>query len=70
MTAPVPATHPAKKLVVVSLLLAALCLAFMAGIVSYAGTHELMTAIGWGGATFAFAITAGPPVIKLWVSGP
>jgi hypothetical protein len=61
---------PARKLVVVALFLAALSLAFAAGIVSYAGAHALMTAIAWGGGTFAFVMTAGPQVIKLWVSGP
>lgn len=69
MSSSAPSTA-ASKLVVVVLFLLALIAAFAAGITSFVGAHNLMMALTWGACTFAFVITAGPPVIKLWVSGP
>ncbi|MCP8709489.1 hypothetical protein [Streptomyces sp. AC04842] len=48
----------------------ALALALGAGIVAYAASGDLMVAMGWGGGSFAFVLTVGPQLVKLWVQGP
>ncbi len=48
----------------------ALALALGVGIVAYAASRDVMAAMGWGGGSFAFVLTVGPPLVKLWVQGP
>ncbi|MFJ4732512.1 hypothetical protein ACIP6V_09510 [Streptomyces sp. NPDC088770] len=55
---------------VLLIVMTALVLAFAAGIVAYTGSHSVMTALAWGGGSFALVVTAGPPLTRMWVHGP
>ncbi|MEV7738890.1 hypothetical protein AB0O75_43750 [Streptomyces sp. NPDC088921] len=67
---PAPAVRVEAKMMVLLIMMTALALALIAGIVAYAVSNALTTALAWGGSTFAFVIAAGPPLVKMWRHGP